>query len=187
MDPISEHCPDLLCHLGVRTRTLWVICCLFTSEEKQHTGYCLSNLSFFLFHTRWWVPCSPCWPLPASLATFCICHQWNHQLAEPVHFGNVVRLCCCEKPAVCYWRLPRTRDHLLILCLDSSLIPPFCPGWPRPILLPDFRGLHHLKWCISTVVRSGDQRKDNGGDNARLQPSELQDQLHWKFWHTSVN
>lgn len=72
-------------------------------------------------------------------------------------------------------------QHLLLISwLHLSLIPPFCPGRPRPILLPDFRGLHHLQWRVSAVVCSGDQRKDNGGDNARLQPSELQERRNWK-------
>lgn len=77
-----------------------------------------------------------------------------------------------------------SQDLLLISWLDSSLIPLFCPGRPRPILLPDFRGLHHLQRRVSAVVCSGDQRKNNGGDNARLQPSELQEHRHWKFRHS---
>lgn len=76
------------------------------------------------------------------------------------------------------------RTVLLILWVDSSLIPPFCPGRPRPILLPDFRGLHHLQRRVSAVVCSWDQRKDNGGDNARLQLSELQEHQHCKFRHS---
>lgn len=101
---------------------------------------------------------------------------------------------CCS--AMLWWEtccyllfkvVSHSQDILLIPWLDSSLIPPFCPGRPRSILLPDFRGLHHLQWRISAVVCSRDQRKDNGGDNARLQPSELQEHWHWKFWHYSFN
>lgn len=70
--------------------------------------YSLSTFFFFLSF-RWWVHCSPCWPLPTSLATFCICDQWNHQLAERVHFGNAVWLCCGGKLAIYYLRSSRTR------------------------------------------------------------------------------
>lgn len=35
LDPLSEHCPDLFCHLGVWSRTRWIINCFFTSEEKR--------------------------------------------------------------------------------------------------------------------------------------------------------
>lgn len=124
LDPLSEHCPDLFCHLDVWTRTMWVINCFITSEEKRLTDT-LAPLWVFLLSFSWWVHCSPCWPLPTSMATFCIRDQWNHQLAERVHFGIAVRLYCGEKPhcyllfkAVSHWR-----EILLILQLHSSLTP----------------------------------------------------------------
>lgn len=93
-----------------------------------HTGgeaihwYSLSTLLFFLFFFlknsfRWGVHCSPCWPFPASLATFCLCDQWNHQLAERFHFGNGVWLRCSENPALIYYLwLSGTRSTFYWFC-----------------------------------------------------------------------
>ena len=43
---------------------------------------------------------SPCWPLPASLASFCLCGQRDHQLDQHVPRGDAVRLHCGEMSAV---------------------------------------------------------------------------------------
>lgn len=114
------------------------------------SGFC----SILLF--RWCVYGSFCWPLLTSLASSCLCDQRNHQLAEHVHGGDAVRLRCGERrapiyrlssgprPQGCCWFQSLHKNLQLSRFLWWDLIPCFRPGWPRPVLLPDFRGLHHL-------------------------------------------
>lgn len=149
-------------------------------------SYSTSGFCFILWF-RWCVYVSLCWPLLTSLASFCLCDQRNHKLAEHVHVGDAVRLRRGEKRAL-FYRLRSATPTGVLLISESlhknlqpprflwwDLIPCFRPGWTRPVLLPDFRGLHHLQRCVFAGVCSRDQRKDNGGDNTRLWPSELQE------------
>lgn len=56
----------------------------------------------FILLFRWCVYGSPRWPLLTSLASFCLCDQRNHHLAEHVHVGDAVWLRCGEKRALIY-------------------------------------------------------------------------------------
>lgn len=80
-------------------------------------SFCSTPISGFCFILlfRWGVYGSPCRPLLTSLASFRLCDQRNHQLAEHVHGGDAVRLCCGEKRALIYhWSLATPTGVLLI-------------------------------------------------------------------------
>lgn len=119
MDPISEHCPDLLCHLGVWTRTLWVI--LFTLE-KQLTDILYPLCLFFIFQVVG--------PL-LSLLTFSykpgdLLHMWS---VEPSTGWACSFWECCS--AMLWWEtccyllfkvVWHSQDLLLFSWLDSSFL-----------------------------------------------------------------
>lgn len=98
LDPVCEHRPDILCYLHLRTRTLWVFRCLLTFQTTKHSSVMYSMLYSVMF--SWCVYGSSCWPLPTSVATFCLRDQWDDQLARHVRSRDVFQLYSGEIPIV---------------------------------------------------------------------------------------
>lgn len=95
VDPLHQHQPDIYSHVYLWTWTLWVITCwlfkwllIICSRGKSH------RIDMFY---SWGVHGASSRPLPAGMASLCLCLQWHHKLGQlvshrnafPLHSGEV--------------------------------------------------------------------------------------------------
>lgn len=101
---------------------------------------------------------------------------------------------CCS--ATLWWDICCVSSQIIhihlsvwLLYLTQSDFMCASAGWTRPVLLPDFCGLHFSQCSISFIFCPRDQRKDNGRNYGGLQQIELQEKRrwHWDDWHWSNN